>query len=88
MVAALIGACEGLGVQSIWQWLFAVGKTNEHSNDHDKVWPMQMLCCDSSSAVSIMRRAGDTRRVRHIELEAPVQLDNVKDVIITSAPLV
>ena len=70
LVAALSGACEGLGVQSIWQWLLAFGKPTEHSSDHEKAWPMQILCCDSSAAISIMRRAGATRRTGHIELKA------------------
>ena len=79
MVAALSGACEGLGLHELWQRL--IDFKSIEVNDKDQVLnndklnkaqraPLQILCSDSTAAIGIVRRKGSSRRTRHVELKA------------------
>ena len=66
MVAALSGACESMGLRQQWNWLRQSGCNDEEQTEA----PQQILCCDSSAALGMIRRKGPTRKTRHIELKA------------------
>ena len=66
LVAALSGACEGMGLRQQWNWLRQFGNTDDEPAEGSQ----QILCCDSSAALGMMRRKGSTRKTRHIELKA------------------
>ena len=66
LVAALSGACEGMGLRPQWNWLRQFGGDDEVQTDASQ----QVLCCDSSAALGMIRRKGSTRKTRHIELRA------------------
>ena len=63
LVAALSGACQGMGLR---HWLRQFGNTDDEETEASQ----QILCCDSSAALGMIRRKGSTRRTRHIELKA------------------
>ena len=66
LVAALSGTCEGMGLRQQWNWLRKSGNNAEETCSTSQ----QILCCDSSAAVSVTKRNGSTRKPRHIELKA------------------
>ena len=66
LVAALSGPCEGMSLRQQRNWLLKFGCNAEEMNDTTQ----QILCCDSSAALGMMRRKGSTRKTRHIELKA------------------
>ena len=66
LVAALSGAYEGMCVRQQRNWLGKSGNNAEETCSTSQ----QIQCCDSSAAVSIIKRMGSTRKTRHIELEA------------------
>ena len=64
--AALSGACEGMGLRQQWNWLLKFGCNAKETNETTQ----QILCCDSSAALGMIKRKGSTRKTRHIELNA------------------
>ena len=66
LVAALSGACEGLGLRQQWNWLLKFGRDAEETNATTR----QILCCESSAALGMIQRRSSTRKTRHIELKA------------------
>ena len=65
LVVALSGACEGMSLRQRWNWLLKFGCNAEETNETTQ----QILCCDSSAAVDMIKREGSTRKTRHIELK-------------------
>ena len=65
-VAALSGACEGMSLRQQWSWLLKFGCNTEETNETTP----QILCCDSSAALGMIKRKGTTRKTRHIEFKA------------------
>ena len=47
-------------------WLLKFGRNADATNETTQ----QILCCDSSAALGMIKRKGTTRRTRHIELKA------------------
>ena len=66
LVAALSGACEGMSLRQQWDWLLKFGCNAEETSETTQ----QILCCDSSAALGMIKRKGSTRKTRHIELKA------------------
>ena len=66
LVAALSGACEGMGLRQQWTWPRQFGSNDEMQTDAAQ----QILCCDSAAALGLIRREGWTHKTRHIELNA------------------
>ena len=48
----------------------AVAKLSWSLHSREPVTTQQILCCDSSAALGIIKRKGSTRETRHIELKA------------------
>ena len=66
LVAALSRACEGMGLRQQWNWLEQFGCNDGEPTEASQ----QILCCDSSVALGVIRRKGSTRKTRHFELKA------------------
>ena len=55
-----------MGLPQQWNWLLKIGCNAEETNETTQ----QILCCDSSAALGMIKRKGPTRKTRHIELKA------------------
>ena len=55
-----------MGLRQQWNWLLKFGCNAEEANETTQ----QILCCDSSAALGMIKRKGSTRKMRHIELKA------------------
>ena len=66
LVAALSGACEGMGLRQQAELVAKVWKQCRG----DVLTSQKIQCCDSSAGVSMVKRKGSTRKTRHIELKA------------------
>ena len=66
LVAALSGACDGIGLRQQWNWLRQFGNTDDEETGRSQ----QILCCDSSAALGMIRRKGLIRETGHMELKA------------------
>ena len=55
-----------MGLRQQWTWLRQFGSNDEMQTDAAQ----QILCCDSSAALGMIRREGWTHKTRHIELNA------------------
>ena len=64
LVAALSGACEGMGLRQQWHWFLKFECNAEETNETTQ----QVLCCDSSAALGVTKRTGSTRETKHIEV--------------------
>ena len=65
LVAPLPGACECMSLRQQWNWLLKFGCSAEETSETTQ----QILCCDSTAAVGMIKRKGSTRKTRHIELK-------------------
>ena len=54
-----------MGLRQQWNWLLKFGCSAEETRETTQ----QILCCDSSAALGMLKRKGSTRKTRHIELK-------------------
>ena len=66
LVAALSGACEGMGLRQVWNWLEQFGCNDDEPTEASQ----QIVCRVSSAALGVIRRKASTRKTRRIELKA------------------
>ena len=55
-----------MGLRQQWNSLRKFGNTDVKATEASQ----QILCCDSSAALGMIKRKGSTRKTRHIELKA------------------
>ena len=75
LVAALSRACESMGLRQQWNWLLKFECNAKETNETTR----QILCCDSSAALGMIKRKGSTRKTRHIELKVSFYNGGVRD---------
>ena len=66
LVAALSGACDGIGLRQKWNWLRQFGNTDDEETGRSH----QILCFFSSAALGMIRSKGSTRETGHMDLKA------------------
>ena len=66
LVAALSGACERMSLRQQWNWLLKFGCNAEETNESTQ----QILSCDSSAALGMIKRKGSTRKTKTYRVES------------------
>ena len=64
LVAALSGACEGMSLRQQWNWLRQFGRSDEETTGASQ----QILCSDSSAALTLINSKNDTHRAESVFL--------------------
>ena len=66
LVTALSGACEVMDQRQQWNWSLKLGRNAEETHTTTQ----EILCCETSAALGMVRRKGSTCKTRHIELKS------------------